>query len=77
MNVTYFTSGQTYDDQIALGAFDFTEDEAILLTGDPGGFLGIVRLGLIDALLLERDVKVFGRIRIGSGALGNMAGHVG
>ena len=74
---TYFARGQTDDDQVALGALDLAEDEALLLVGDPGGLLGIVGLGLIDALLFQRHVQVLGGIGIGSRALHDVAGHFG
>lgn len=64
--MTYFTAGQLDDDEISFGASDLTERVAVLLAGDPGGLLGIVRLGLILPFHLQRDEEVLGRIRIGS-----------
>ncbi len=64
--ITYFTTGELDDDQISLGAGDLTELVAVLLAGDPGGLLTIVRLGLIRTFHLQRDEQVLGGIRIGT-----------
>lgn len=62
--ITYFTTGELDDDQISFSSGDLTELVAVLLAGDPGGLLTIVRLGLIRTFHLQRDEQVLSGIRI-------------
>ena len=74
---THFTTFQLDLDQVTLGADDLTEGIAFLVAGHPGGLLGIVRLGRVLTFHFRGKEQVFGGIRIGSGGLDDMAGHLG
>lgn len=71
---TYLSTGQANADDVALGGLDLTEQEALLLIGDPAGLLRVVRFRLIDTLLLERHEQVRGGILIL--LIGNWLRHV-
>lgn len=64
--IIYLTTSSPDDDQITLSTGDLTKLVAVLLAWNPGGFLSIVRLGLIRTFHLKRDEKVWRRIGIGS-----------
>lgn len=77
LEVLGLATWDTNGDEVTLGALDLTKDETFLLAGDPAGLLGIVRLGLVNTLLFERNVQEFCGIGVGTGTLDNMARHVG
>lgn len=62
--ITHISAGQSYGDQITLGASDLSLNETVGLVRHPARFLRIVRLGLVNSLLFERHEQVRGRIRI-------------
>lgn len=77
LKVLSLTHAYSNGDQVALGALDLSDDVALLLVRDPARLLGIIRFGLVDALLLQRDVQELCGVGVGSGALqNNVARHV-
>merc|ERR1719341_1817037 len=59
-----------------LGLEGALEVAAISLVGDPVRLLGVIRLSLVLHLQLILDLEPWGWVRVGSGCLLNMAGHL-